>query len=271
MNKLLVFFRFLYSSRRGKIAIVIVGLGLFFLSVFLIAKIGFGKRSMSPRNGPIVELVYALGTVKSDRIYHMKFGIASEIKKLFVKEGDILKAGTELLVSDSAAIFRAPFDGTVTTLSYQEAEVVMPGISVLTMMDLKKIYVLLSLDQDSMLRLRVGQPAELSFETLRGMKLHGKVTKVYPSDGQFFVRIEVDSMPAGVLPEMTADVAVEVDRKTNVLLIPISSIEKGRIQIKRDGKTFWIPAKVGAVDGEWCEVLENSILPTDTVYIQEGR
>ncbi|TGK19292.1 HlyD family efflux transporter periplasmic adaptor subunit [Leptospira fluminis] len=271
MDRIFSFFRFFSSSKKGKALLgAVIVLVLVFLST-LVWKLGFRGDTVRPKKGPIVELVYALGTVKSDRVYHLKFGIASSVQKLFVKEGDIVSQGAKLLVSDSGTLFQAPFTGTITTFPFQEAEVVMPGISVLTMMDLKKIYVLLSLDQDSMLRIKVGQPAQLSFETLRGIKLAGKVTKVYPSDGQFFVRVDVDEMPDGVLPEMTADVAVEVAKKEEALLIPVSAIQKGRIKIKRSGDTIWVPAKVGAVDGEWCEVLENSVLSTDTVYVQEEK
>ncbi|TGM56601.1 efflux RND transporter periplasmic adaptor subunit [Leptospira adleri] len=269
MNRALVFIKFIWTSRLGRIAsIAALVLILAFGSYLVIRE---KRTEISPKIGPIVELVYSLGTVKSDRVYHLKLGVTSSIRKIFVKEGEIVKEGQELLISDSGTNFRAPFSGTVTSLPFQEGEVVMPGAPVLTMMDLKKTYILLSLDQDSVLRIRPGQRAELSFETIRGNKVPGKVNKVYPSDGQFYVRVDVESMPEGTLPEMTADVAVEVARKENALLIPVKSVEKGKIRVRRNGKVMLLDAKVGAVDGEWCEVLENVVLETDTVYLDGGR
>ncbi|PJZ70577.1 secretion protein HlyD [Leptospira perolatii] len=252
-------------SRWGRIGTLGL-LSLLFLAI-LILVFKHKRIEVAPRSGPIVELVYSLGTVKSDRVYHLKFGVTSSVRKMYVKEGDSVHQTRELLVSDSGTAFRAPFSGTVTSLPYQEGEIVMPGTPVLTMMDLNKTYILLSLDQDSVLRIRPGQRAELSFETIRGSKVQGKVSKVYPSDGQFFVRIDVDSMPQGTLPEMTADVAVEVARKEKALLVPVKAIEKGRIRVRRDGKILWVDARVGAVDGEWCEVLENSVLESDSVFL----
>ncbi|TGK14984.1 efflux RND transporter periplasmic adaptor subunit [Leptospira kmetyi] len=269
MNRLRAYFKIISESRNGRIASSIV-VSLILIFVFYII-LKHDRKEFSPKIGPIVELVYSLGTVKSDRVYHLKMGVTSSIRKLFVEEGQIVREGQLLLVSDSGATFNASFAGTVTSLPYREGEVVMPGTPVLTIMDLNKTYVLLSLDQDSMLRIRTGQRAELSFENLRGTKLIGKVNRVYPSDGQFFVRVDVDSMPEGVLPEMTADVAVEVAKKENALLIPVKAIEKGKVRVRRNGKTFWTEAKVGAIDGEWCEVLENSILPNDTIFLDGER
>ncbi|RHX90771.1 efflux RND transporter periplasmic adaptor subunit [Leptospira stimsonii] len=269
MNKALVFIKLIWASRPGRIASIGVLIVLLAFGSYLVIR---EKRTeVSPKVGPIVELVYSLGTVKSDRVYHLKLGVTSSIRKIFVKEGEIVKEGQELLISDSGSNFRAPFSGTVTSVPFQEGEVVMPGAPVLTMMDLKKTYILLSLDQDSVLRIRPGQRAELSFETIRGTKVMGKVNRVYPSDGQFYVRVDVESMPEGTLPEMTADVAVEVARKENALLIPVKSVEKGKIRVRRNGKVLLLDAKVGAVDGEWCEVLENVVLETDTVYLDGGR
>ncbi|RHX86415.1 efflux RND transporter periplasmic adaptor subunit [Leptospira stimsonii] len=269
MNKALVFIKLIWTSRLGRIASIGVLIVLLAFGSYLVIR---EKRTeVSPKVGPIVELVYSLGTVKSDRVYHLKLGVTSSIRKIFVKEGEMVKEGQELLISDSGSNFRAPFSGTVTSVPFQEGEVVMPGAPVLTMMDLKKTYILLSLDQDSVLRIRPGQRAELSFETIRGTKVMGKVNRVYPSDGQFYVRVDVESMPEGTLPEMTADVAVEVARKENALLIPVKSVEKGKIRVRRNGKILLLDAKVGAVDGEWCEVLENVVLETDTVYLDGGR
>ncbi|MFB5652377.1 efflux RND transporter periplasmic adaptor subunit [Leptospira wolffii] len=265
MNKLIAWVRQLKDSKKGKVILSLIV--LLPLLVFSLLVFRGGREEVSPKVGPIVELVYSLGTVKSDRVYHLKLGVTASIRKLYVQEGQEVKQGAQLLDTDSGTLFRAPFTGTVTSLPFREGEVVMPGNPVLTILDLKKTYVLLSLDQDSMLRIRPGQKAELSFETIRGNKLSGTVSRVYPSDGQFYVNVEVASMPEGVLPEMTADVAVEVSRKEKALLIPVKALEKGRVRIRREGKSKWVEAKIGAVDGEWCEVLDQSILETDLILM----
>jgi membrane fusion protein, macrolide-specific efflux system len=227
------------------------------------------KNIVKPRLGPIVEAVYALGTVKSDKIYNLKIGISSTIKKLYVTEGQSIARGGILLSTDAGVSFYAPFQGAITRVYCEEGEIVLPGSQALTMMDLRKTYVQVSLDQNSALRIRKGQRAELSVETIRGRKLTGVVESIYPSNGQFLARIGIASMPPEVLPDMTADVAIEVARKENALLIPLVAIKNGVVLVRRDRKRKNIMVSVGAIDGAWGEVLDNSIKSTDEIFIEK--
>jgi macrolide-specific efflux system membrane fusion protein len=220
-----------------------------------------------PRVGPIVEAVYALGTVRSDSVYNLKMGVAATVKRLYVIEGQRVKGSSPLVAGDTGMVFRAPFGGTVTKIHCEEGEVVMPGAPLLTLMDLNRTYVLLSLDQNSALRMQKDMKAQLSFETLRGKLLHGTVESIYPSNGQFLARINVKEIPPGILPEMTADVAIEVSRKEKALLVPLSSVNEGMVTVLRNGKKRRSKVVIGAVDGAWGEVLEGDILPADWIIL----
>jgi hypothetical protein len=143
----------------------------------------------------------------------------------------------------------------------------MPGSPLLTLMDLNRTYVLLSLDQNSALRMKKDLKAQLSFETLRGKLLHGTVESIYPSNGQFLARINVKEIPPEILPDMTADVAIEVSRKEKALLVPLSSVNDGMVTVLRNGKKQRSKVVIGAVDGAWGEVLEGDILPADWIVL----
>lgn len=256
--------------QHGKILIIAVAL----LSAVVAAAYYFGDNAyfnrdnrIKPRRGPIVESIYALGTVKSENVYNLKMGVAATVTKLHVKEGREVQKGTPLAEVDTGMLFRSPFAGTVTRIYCEEGEVVMPGVLLITLMDLSKKYVQLSLDQNSALRVRKGLKAELSFETLRGKLLHGTVESVYPSGGQFLARIDVKGMPPEILPEMTADVAIEVSRRESAILVPLSSVNNGFITVDRGGKLRQIRVSIGAIDGAWGEVLEGEILPTDVLVL----
>lgn len=222
---------------------------------------------VTPRVGPIVEAVYALGTVKSDQLYAQKFGFTGTIERLYVREGDEVKKGAPLLLSDSGVTFRAPFEGTITRLYFHEKEIVSPGAVILTLVNQGELYIEVSLDQESALLIRRGQEAELSFETIRGQKAKGRVSAVYPSEGQFLVRIDTDALPGEILSEMTADVAIEISRREKALLIPLAAIERGVVRLERKGKEQRINVKVGAIDGTWAEALDESVLPDDLVFV----
>ena len=237
--------------------------------IIILLSLGFFLKKPStvkPKVGPIVEAIYALGTVKSDDIYNLKLGITSGLTKLYVAEGDLVEKGQKLIATESSD-FSSPIQGTVTRIYLDKGETVMPGIPVLTVMDLTKTFIQISLDQSSALRIKKEQKAELSFENLRGTKINGKVQKIYPSDGQFIVRLETESLPAGILPGMTADVAIEVARRENAMLIPANSIHRGQVRILRSGKQIALNVKIGAVNGELAEILDGQILAEDEILI----
>lgn len=224
---------------------------------------------VSPRRGPITEAVYALGTVKPNNVYQLKLGVTGVIDRLYIEEGQSARANQALVRMDSGVTFRAPFAGTVTGLYFNANEVVPLGANILTLVDTGDSFIRVSLDQESALRVRPGQKAELSFESIRGKKVTGEVTSIYPASGAFQVKIGSDNIPPEVLPEMTADVAIEVARREDALLIPVRASRQGMVWLRRAGKKQKVKAAIGAINGEWAEVLDNSIRPEDLVLVPE--
>ncbi|MBI3395010.1 MAG: hypothetical protein HY042_04170 [Spirochaetia bacterium] len=144
-------------TRFGKKPILILALVPVLAATFTIvyaAKRERGTR-VSPKKGPIVEAIYALGTVKADATYTLKVGVAMSVLNVPVMEGDVIGRGAPLLTTDTAT-FTSPIAGTVTRVSVQKGETVMPGGGVITVMDLTRKYVQVSLDQQSALLVRVG-------------------------------------------------------------------------------------------------------------------
>ena len=234
--------------------------------VFLYRK----SNTVKPTVGSIVEAIYALGSVKSDDIYNLKLGITSGLTQIYVAEGDVVKKGQKLIATESSTL-SSPIQGTVTRIYLDKGETVMPGVPELTVMDLERTFIQISLDQSSALRIKKGQRAELSFENLRGTKIIGKVQKIYPSDGQFLVRLETETLPVGILPGMTADVAIEVAKRDNAMLIPASAIHRGQVKIIRDNKKFTLNVKIGAVNGEMAEILDGQVLVEDEILLGKEK
>ena len=150
---------------------------------------------------------------------------------------------------------------------FEENEIVMPGSPILIMKTTKDHHVELIMDQESVLRIQPGLKAELSFESLRSRRIQGVVSRVYSSAGEFVVEVESDEMPEEVLPDMTADVAIEVARREDVMLIPQRAVQRGQVQVIRNGLKKRVPIKIGAADAEWVEVLDDSLQMDDRIII----
>jgi len=228
-------------------------------------------RTVKPEVKPLVESVFALGTVKTDRQYSVRFGMTTLVKKLYVREGDRVNAGSPLVMNDSSVIARSPFQGIVTAVSFPEGELAPSGQAILSVSGTGEMYVRISLDQDSIILVRKGQEAELSFEKMRSDKIRGVVESVYMSGEEFVVRIKPDSLPHWALPGMTCDSAIIISRKEKALLIPSAAVSGGSVQLKRNGRLMTVKPACKAVDVKWTEVTDGSILPDDLIIISSEK
>lgn len=248
-------------------ALLIIGIGGGG-AAFLRYRMAGSTQSATVRRGPIVEAVYGLGTVASARTYQLRLGITTSLREAFVREGDRIEKGVPLVRLDEGLVQKAPFRGTVTSVAYKAGETVFPQSPVLMMMDLENLYVVVALEQQGALRVRKEQKALLSFESLRGRRVEGKVRTVFPSDGQFIVHIETaEPLPAGILPGMTADVAIEVGKRDDAILIPLAAVSAGKVLVERDGKRVKTDVRLGNIDGQWAEVVSEGLREGDTLLI----
>jgi multidrug efflux pump subunit AcrA (membrane-fusion protein) len=284
LNKILNIYYFKASTNTGntnmsiinrfkKISrpVIIIGAAIAITAAVIVIKnSGGGEKISKPEQGPVVEAVYALGTVKTDKLYNARFGMNTIIRKLYVREGDSVEKGSPLVMGDTSYPLTAPFSGVVTAVNYLEDEMASAGQIILTISSITKLYVKISLDQESILSIRKGQEAEMSFENLRNEKITGVVESVYLSGDEFIVRIAADKFPQGILPQMTCDTAITIRKNENALLIPSSAVKAGKVNIIRDGKRMTIPVSVKKIDSKRAEVLDNSILPDDRIITSDN-
>jgi membrane fusion protein, macrolide-specific efflux system len=227
------------------------------------------QQTAAVKMGDIAEAIYGLGTVTPSQTYQVKIAVSSNIRRLHVTEGEAVRKGRLLVELDEGGSFRAPFSGTVTLLPFKPGELVPPQMPIVTLMNLDDRYVVVSLEQESAMRVQPGQDARIGFESLRGHTFSGKVRWIYPGDGQFLVRIDFRELPAQVLPGMTGDVAISIERKEKVTLVPVNAVQMGHVIVKNGRKTKKVKVTIGAVDGRWAEVTSGALKPGDTVVVSQ--
>lgn len=253
--------------------LLITGILILAALVVAISRIAFKKQdteSVQPTRGQIVEAVYGLGKVKSTHRFEVKLGILATVQRLHVSEGQFVNKDAPLVEFDTAARFRAPFAGTVTLINNYEGETVVPQVPVLRIEDLKDRFIELSLEQEGALRIRTGQDVRISFESLRGKQLKGKVAALYARDDEFLARIDVEELDQSILPGMTADVAIEVGQVENALLVPAKAVHNGHVLVIRDGKQQKIKVEIGHVDGVMAEIKNGDIRENDNLLVRKA-
>jgi macrolide-specific efflux system membrane fusion protein len=226
-------------------------------------------RSPPIQRGSIIESVYGIGTVKATRSFQFRPGVPTTIYQVYVKEGDTVKRGQRLLGLEGVGALAAPFGGTITSLPFKVGETVFAQAVVLQLVDLRDRYLSVSVEQRGALRVRAGQKARISIEGMRDQYYEGVVDSVYAQNNDFLVRIDVSKLPPQVLPDMTADVAIGVAEHSDVLLIPVSALNNGTVNVQRGaGASKSVAVKTGIVDGEMAEVVSGDVHEGDRLIIR---
>ena len=249
------------------------------LAVVLCVALAWGGKSIFDRSqgeespplarGPIVDAIYGIGTVTASRSYALKPGVTSTIAELDVKEGDFVRKGGKL-ASIEYTTYRAPFDGVVNYLPFKVGENVFTQIPLLVLTDLLNRYLVVSIEQQGAIRVRAGQSAKLSFDSIRGQNFDGKVISVYSYNSNFLARIDVPNLPPEILPDMTADIAIIVRQVPDVLLLPVSALENDSVWVKRPYRIpTQVRVKLGVVDGAFAQVVDGDLHEGDRVLFRK--
>lgn len=153
-----------------------------------------------------------------------------------VKAADIQVQQAQLEIDNATLV--APFDGIVGAVTANVGESVGGGAAVLTLIDPKATRVDVSVDETDIARLATGKPATITFDALPDKRYLGKVIGIAPNAtvqqgvATYTVSVSIDNpdqpLPAG----LTANVAIVVAQKENVVLVPNRAIKRqGRNQV----------------------------------------
>ncbi len=219
------------------------------------------------RRGDVYKTVYGLGTVTSDNTYNLRVGVTTSIRQLFVHEGEQVKPGTPLASFTDLPLIRSPIEGTVTSIPINKAETVYPQTNILTITNLKKRYILVTLEQQGALMVQKGQRVKISIESIRNQNFTGTVENIYPKDNNFYVKIRVKDLPSNILPEMTTDVAIIIADQKNVLQVPSAAIHNNTVITHQGNKKVTVKVTPGITNNEWTEISSSDISAGSEVLV----
>ena len=129
--------------------------------------------------------------------------------------------------------FHAPISGVVTELEAREGAMLSPDMIAMTITELGSLWVMAEVPESQAGWLAPGTHATVRFPSLPGETLHGVVDYIYPElnveTRTLRARITVDG-PAGVKPNMLANVELVGDAGAEVLNIPRSALIRSGAQ-----------------------------------------
>jgi len=194
---------------------------------------------------------------------------------------DDIKAAEARIAAIEATLaqvrLRAPFAGTITEVNIKPGDQVNPGTVAFRMDDLSRLLVDVQVPEIDINRIRIGQPARLTFDAIPGKEYNGKVIEVgqvgTPVAGvvNFSVTIELEDADQAVRPGMTAAVNIVVDQIENALLIPNRAVRlregKRVVFLLKDGVPSPVAVTIGAISDTYSEVIGGEVKEGDVVIL----
>jgi HlyD family secretion protein len=139
----------------------------------------------------------------------------------------------------------SPIDGVVLSRDREVGDAVSSILTmgsgatlVMTLGDLREVYVKGKVDESDIGRVYLGQPARITVESYKDQKFTGKVTKISPMGVEkdnvttFEVRVSISNESRKLLATMTANAEIMLEERKGVLAVP-----EGAIIYKKDRST----------------------------------
>ncbi len=146
-------------------------------------------------------------------------------------------ARDDVRVKKDYSVIKAPFDGVVSKKYTEVGELLVPGKQIVTIVNTDRIYVLATIDEVDVGRLKLGQSVTITVDAFPGEKFEGTIRRISPivSGGKLETRtadvwIYFSKKDRRMKPGMSADVEILVATLENVISVPSQAV------IERDGK-----------------------------------
>jgi len=228
--------------------------------------------------------------IRAEELKTREISIESRRKDLKIAETQV--ESDRLVLSDARERLKdttvtAPMDGVVANRDIQVGTIIASAISnvgggatVMTIVDLSRVFVLAAVDESDIGRIATGQRARITVDAHRDISFPGEVTRVATKGVEasnmvtFEVKIEVQGPQRKLLkPAMTANIEIVAAEREDVLVAPAACV------IRRDGAACAKvrtasgveerPVKTGVSDGEIVEIVEG-LAEGDRVALQKS-
>lgn len=165
----------------------------------------------------------------------------------------------KILAQHNDLVLYAPSHGVVTDVIGEIGETIRPEQSVVSLSSGDTLQVRLNVVEDSIVNVRVGQKATITFDAIKNETFPGTVIAIDPAETIVGGAVYYETIVAFDTPDerlrsgMTANILIETATVTDTLTIPQSAVEaisgKTQVQVFADGKAEERDVVTGIKDG----------------------
>jgi multidrug resistance efflux pump len=110
-------------------------------------------------------------------VYQLSASASGKLEKLYVSQGEDVKAGQILAQVENGSLIRSPIDGTVININLQEGDYVTPANILLVVANTSDIYITANVEETNILKIHPGQSTTVSLDAY-GQNFEGFVDVV---------------------------------------------------------------------------------------------
>jgi len=169
----------------------------------------------------------------------------------------------------NAMLVIAPFDGEVIAVQAAPADAVKVGDNAVALVDRNTLKVETQIDETSISSVSIGNPAQVTIDSLPDTVLTGKVTLINPIGAtvnglvKYTVVVSIEPTAKPLLFGATATVVIQTGEPHSTLAVPVSAVQSSTqgeyvTVIKANGDT----QRVVVVSGDLIDTLVTITLPT---------
>ena len=235
---------------------------------------------------------YEQALVKQEELKTQELELGLKQQSVQIEESRVRSAKVDMEIArqrlqDTRIL--SPMDGTVTARDVQIGQIISSGINnvgggttILTLSDLSRIFVIASVDESDIGKIKLNQKATITVDSYPDAVFSGKVVQIatrginISNVVTFDVKVEIlGKNKSSLKPEMTANIQIISTEKPNVVLIPDDAIEFSpdgpRAQVVlADRTTVARPLTLGIDNGGTAEVIAG-LEEGEVVIINSGH
>lgn len=171
-------------------------------------------------------------------------------------------------------VITAPIDGIVAIRSVSLGEMVQPGASIVTLVNMDSVQVELSVTEDQIHKFQNGTNVDVTLQSVPGETFPGKIKFISPVSNEdsttFPVKVTVNNEKGALFAGMIAEVHINGAAKNQVELPTSSLVSKdGKKYVVSivNGKAHYVEVKPKEKDENWVFVKESADLKSDTQIV----
>ncbi|MCI8496861.1 MAG: efflux RND transporter periplasmic adaptor subunit [Clostridiales bacterium] len=162
--------------------------------------------------------------------------LSQEVLSHLASSGMEISSGKTTSAGEIPDAVYAPVSGTITDINVTESSLTSPSKSLITISDLSKLRVKVSIPENEIGEVKVGQTAVITGTGFQGREYTGIVERIYPtahqqgsstgSESVVDALISIQSPDEYLKPNFSASVQIITDNPQDVLLVPYEAVRQ---------------------------------------------